>query len=723
LGSYDQGTYGTILVLAFFLSMGVAVFMARSAGRKDLTGPIVDMALFSIFGGLIGARLWHVFVFNWDYYSNNLTEIFKVWHGGLSIQGGLVGGLLVAIFYCYRKKISFWLMADVCAPALVLGQGIGRYANLLNGDGLARPTGGDFGIVYPPETNAFSRYGDQPLWPAETWEGQIDIVIFALLLILRLRKWPSGFIFLFYVIMYSMNRFCIDFLRGDTPQVGMLSAAQWTAVACAVIALIFLAIRHKAPRILGFGDHEGSDKPDDDPDNKPDRNNRKRKDEDQDQGGGKGVEKGEKQSLEKDSGKNKNKVKDNGKGKGKGVAERESEADLADDGLATVAPKAGFFPVEPLPGVVPKAEGLSVPENIVSVSEKVLPVVDDISTEDDAWDAWLNDEAVMRAGEKTDNTVQEAQKQEAQKQEAQRQEAQKQEAQKQEAQRQETQKQEAQKQEAQRQEAQKQEAQKQEAQKQEAQRQETLRLAAQKQEEQRLAAQKQEAQKIEAQRQEALRLAAQKQEVERLAVQKQKALQQEEAQKQAQKQETVSVKASGSKWELLNTGIKDAEGERLLSDADVKAKENMAGNSAGGVGKASQEKTKTADVLVDVPFDVPYTDRPRSLMDNNMKPTSADEGKAKDFVSKAKESFNKAKESAGKAKESVSKESVSKEFAGNVKESAGNVKKPLSNNVSNKAKEPVRESASNTKVVEAPMPIEIPPHVDIPVHRDSFNNH
>jgi len=229
------------------------VFLARSAGRKDLVKHVVDVSLYSIFGGLVGARLWHVFVFNWDYYSQHLDQIISVPVAGLSIQGGLIGGVLVAVLYCRWKKINLWEILDICAPAMIFGQAVGRSANLLNGDGLGSPTGEDFGILYPPGTNAAYEYPGQPLWPAEIWEGQIDVIIFALLLVLRLRRWPSGYIFSFYVLMYSMNRFGMEFLRGDTPDWAGLSAAQWTCVGAAVLALVFLVLRRKAPQGLGFG--------------------------------------------------------------------------------------------------------------------------------------------------------------------------------------------------------------------------------------------------------------------------------------------------------------------------------------------------------------------------------------------------------------------------------------------------------------------------------------
>lgn len=73
-----------------------------------------------------------------------------------------------------------------------------------------------YGLVFPEGMMAYSTYGSQPLWPAEVWEGQWNLIVFGLLLILRKSTWPKGFIFLAYNILYSFGRFMLEFLRGDT---------------------------------------------------------------------------------------------------------------------------------------------------------------------------------------------------------------------------------------------------------------------------------------------------------------------------------------------------------------------------------------------------------------------------------------------------------------------------------------------------------------------------
>ena len=119
-------------------------------------------------------------------------------------EGGIVFGILAGIIYAKRHKIDILEMADIVAPAIILGQAIGRCANLLNGDAFGAPTGSNFGIIYPETTLAYHTYGAQPLWPAEIWEGQLDFVIFALLLIFRAFPHAKGQAFSLYIMLYSL---------------------------------------------------------------------------------------------------------------------------------------------------------------------------------------------------------------------------------------------------------------------------------------------------------------------------------------------------------------------------------------------------------------------------------------------------------------------------------------------------------------------------------------
>ncbi|UOF90928.1 prolipoprotein diacylglyceryl transferase [Fodinisporobacter ferrooxydans] len=242
IGNFAVHTYGLVVLLAIVLGTQVGITLARYT-MKQYEEHIVPLVYTSVIGAVIGARIWQVFFFEPNYYLAHPLEMIAFWNGGLSIQGGIVGGILTGFWYCKRKGLSFWKVADLLAPSIILGQGIGRIACLLNGDAFGSPTGKGYGLVYPPGTFAYDTYGSKPLWPAEVWEGQIDFVIFAILFALLRKKLPTGTMFVLYNILYALARFGLEFLRGDSPRyLFHWTAAQWTSAAIVFIGIAALLV-------------------------------------------------------------------------------------------------------------------------------------------------------------------------------------------------------------------------------------------------------------------------------------------------------------------------------------------------------------------------------------------------------------------------------------------------------------------------------------------------
>ncbi len=249
LFGYEVQTHAVVSLIAIFLGYGVALAMMKgTVYYKHLK----DFILYGVVGAIIGARIWHVFVFQWPTYRQDPISIFEVWQGGISIEGAIVGGIITLIIYTRIHKISFWEMADYSAPAMILAQGIGRIACFMNGDAFGKPTGSNFGIVYPPNSYAYQYYGSKPLWPAEVWESQGNMILFAILFMIFIfyrHKLPKGFIVSLYVFLYFLERFILEYFRGDSPRYGALTGGQWSAIGLmvlSVIVTIILFIRDKS---------------------------------------------------------------------------------------------------------------------------------------------------------------------------------------------------------------------------------------------------------------------------------------------------------------------------------------------------------------------------------------------------------------------------------------------------------------------------------------------
>lgn len=241
IGDFPVRSYSTLFALAFLLGLGVTLYFAKIRGDAGDSDHWWNLGPICLLGGIIGARIWQVFFFDWSFYEKYPGQIIAIWNGGLSIQGGIVGGLICGVWYLWRRKKNIFHFADLATPGILIGQSIGRDADFMNGSAYGAPTHQGFGVVFPPGTLAHDEYGSHPLWPAVIWEGQADIILFALLLVLMQRKkgWPKGFYFVYYTVAYNIVRFLLEILRGDSPRFMFnWDAAQWTSLVEVILGIL-----------------------------------------------------------------------------------------------------------------------------------------------------------------------------------------------------------------------------------------------------------------------------------------------------------------------------------------------------------------------------------------------------------------------------------------------------------------------------------------------------
>ena len=211
LGTFELRSYGIIVALSFFLGLWLST---REAKRRGLDpGLIQDFALYALVGGIIGARLYYVLFSNPAYFLQKPWEIVAIWHGGIGIIGALLGGLVTALWYCRRKKLSFWRFADTLAPGVALGQAAGTLACLLNGDSYGRPTDLAWAITYT-DPRAMAPL-NVPLHPVEIYEMAIYFLVFLLVWQMGKKYKTDGFAFLTYLAGYGAARFSVEFFRGN----------------------------------------------------------------------------------------------------------------------------------------------------------------------------------------------------------------------------------------------------------------------------------------------------------------------------------------------------------------------------------------------------------------------------------------------------------------------------------------------------------------------------
>lgn len=235
IGDFPIRLYGIFFSVAIISGCILAYFLLQKEGHH-WEHHVFDLGLTIAFFGIIGGRLWDVFFFDWAYYQEHIWETPYVWQGGMAIQGGLIFACLAGYGYLKYHKIPILPFADTVAPAIIIGQSIGRIANFMNGDAFGHPTGSSFGLLYPDTTLAYHTYGTQPLWPAEVWECQGDLIIFIILIWFNCSKRPHGTTFCLYIILYSLLRFFLEYFRGDY---GTLAFGLKSAQITSLIAISF----------------------------------------------------------------------------------------------------------------------------------------------------------------------------------------------------------------------------------------------------------------------------------------------------------------------------------------------------------------------------------------------------------------------------------------------------------------------------------------------------
>lgn len=231
IGPFTVYSYGLMLALAFIIASFLA---AKQANKEKLGGDSIFNLLFiSLISGLIGARIFYILE-NLSYYAANPLEMILLQHGGLSWFGGFFLASLAAVIYLKNKRLPIFKTLDLIVPFLSLAQAIGRIGCLLNGC--------CFG--YPSESGLFFPGHEAILVPTQLFSSLALVIIFIFLRFLQDRPHKTGEIFFAYILLYSIKRFFIEFIRADNPVIlfsltlfQLISIALFLTACCALVII------------------------------------------------------------------------------------------------------------------------------------------------------------------------------------------------------------------------------------------------------------------------------------------------------------------------------------------------------------------------------------------------------------------------------------------------------------------------------------------------------
>ena len=285
VGPFSVSWHGALTFVAVATAV---VLVGRWAPRQGIASDMVyAVAVWAVIGGIVGARIIHVIDLWADFYSRNLGKVFAVYEGGIALYGAILFGFLGGAAYIWGRQLLGriysgqrwpWLkrlvgqriaegylkgqmyarfkdfsvgrLADVTAPAMLIAQVIGRIGDIINGEHLATRTGLPWGFVYSnPASLSNERYGLLATHPVIAYEMLWDMVVLAMLWKLRGRLAPPGMLFALYLMLYSLGRFFIQFLRLDNVWFAGLQEAHVIALIVLIVTVPLLAYRARWVRV------------------------------------------------------------------------------------------------------------------------------------------------------------------------------------------------------------------------------------------------------------------------------------------------------------------------------------------------------------------------------------------------------------------------------------------------------------------------------------------
>ncbi|HDI0085948.1 TPA: prolipoprotein diacylglyceryl transferase [Staphylococcus aureus] len=242
LGPLSVRWYGIIIAVGILLGYFVAQRALVKAGLHKDT--LVDIIFYSALFGFIAARIYFV-IFQWPYYAENPGEIIKIWHGGIAIHGGLIGGFIAGVIVCKVKNLNPFQIGDIVAPSIILAQGIGRWGNFMNHEAHGGPVSRTFlEQLHLPNFIIENMYiNGQYYHPTFLYESIWDVAGFIILVNIR-KHLKLGETFFLYLTWYSIGRFFIEGLRTDSLMLtSNIRVAQLVSILLILISISLIVYR------------------------------------------------------------------------------------------------------------------------------------------------------------------------------------------------------------------------------------------------------------------------------------------------------------------------------------------------------------------------------------------------------------------------------------------------------------------------------------------------
>ncbi|WP_076361505.1 prolipoprotein diacylglyceryl transferase [Aeromonas hydrophila] len=249
LGPLSVRWYGLMYLFGFAFAMWLAGRRADAPNSGWTRNEVSDLLFYGFLGVILGGRVGYVLFYNFDLFLADPFYLFKIWTGGMSFHGGLIGVITAMVWFAHKTNRHFFTVADFVAPLIPFGLGVGRIGNFLNGELWGRVTDVPWAIIFPEA-------GPEPRHPSQLYQFALEgVVLFIILNLFWRKNPPRGAISGMFLLFYGLFRFLVEFVRQPDSQLGLyfqeISMGQILSTPMIIIGVLMIWVAYKRPQLFG----------------------------------------------------------------------------------------------------------------------------------------------------------------------------------------------------------------------------------------------------------------------------------------------------------------------------------------------------------------------------------------------------------------------------------------------------------------------------------------